>query len=92
MWELTVPSGAWVLEIHPDGSYQFHSEAQDGAPTHAGTFSASNGVWKLVATTGLPGLTDGGVYSVSSPDVWSATGHLGTGVWHRRDPTKNLFN
>jgi hypothetical protein len=40
-WQLPVKTGNWVLEITADGAYKFHSEAQDGAPSHAGVFTAS---------------------------------------------------
>jgi hypothetical protein len=82
-WELPFKGGAWVWEIHPDGTYQFHSEAGDGAPSHAGTVSASNGQWSLKATTGY---VDGGTYVIQYPDTLIATGHLGTGAWRLRAP------
>jgi hypothetical protein len=46
-WEIAMPGGPWVLEVHGDGTYAFHSEAGDGAAPHAGRFSASNGRWWL---------------------------------------------
>jgi hypothetical protein len=58
-WKLPLKGGDWVWEIHRDGTYGFHSEAGDGVPSHAGTFSASNGHWVLKATTGY---TDSGTY------------------------------
>jgi hypothetical protein len=77
-WELPLKDGPWVWEIHRDGTYKFHSEARDGAPPHAGTFSASNGHWSLKATTGY---TDRGTYLVQPPDTLIATGQLGTAAW-----------
>jgi hypothetical protein len=80
-WELPVADGLWVLEILGNGTYRFHSEAGAGAPTHAGSFSASDGHWSLQASTGY---TDGGAYSLQASDIWKATGNLGTGAWRRR--------
>ncbi len=82
-WRLPVKTGDWVLEIAADGTYKFHSEAQDGAPSHAGVFTASNGQWTLAATTGLPGYTDRGVYLFQTPDIWMAQGRLGGAAWIR---------
>jgi hypothetical protein len=79
-WQLAVNGGLWIWDIHPDGSYEFHSEAGDGAAPHAGKFAASGGVWSLQATNGY---TDGGTYVFQGPDSLVATGHLGTGNWHR---------
>jgi hypothetical protein len=82
-WQLPVKTGNWVLEITADGAYKFHSEAQDGAPSHAGVFTASKGVWTLTATTGIPGYTDHGVYLFQTPDIWMARGNLGGAAWIR---------
>ena len=82
-WRLPVKTGNWVLEIAADGTYKFHSEAQDGAPSHAGVFTASKGEWTLAATTGLPGYTDGGQYLFQTPDIWMAKGKLGGAAWIR---------
>jgi hypothetical protein len=82
-WQLPVKTGNWVLEITADGAYKFHSEAQDGAPSHAGVFTASKGVWTLTATTGIPGYTDHGVYLFQTPDIWMAQGNLGGAAWIR---------
>jgi hypothetical protein len=81
-WEIQLAGGPWVLEVFGNGTYSFHSEAQDGVASNAGTFSASNGHWSLKASNGY---TDGGTYSFQSPDTWIATGYqLGTGAWRRR--------
>jgi hypothetical protein len=77
-WELPLPGGPWVWEIRPDGTYQFHSEAGDRIPPHAGTFYARNGQWSLKATTGY---TDHGTYVVLPPDTLIARGQLGTAAW-----------
>ena len=82
-WRLPVKTGDWVLEIAPDGAYKFHSEAQDGAPSHTGVFTASKGAWTLTATTGVPGYTDHGLYLFQSPDIWMAQGNLGGAAWIR---------
>jgi hypothetical protein len=80
VWELPLKGGLWVLEILRDGTYKFHSDAGDGAPSHTGKFSASNGQWSLTATTGY---TDSGLYLYQAPDIWIATGHLGAAAWRR---------
>jgi hypothetical protein len=80
-WDLNRPVGRWVLEVLRDGTYKFHSEAADGAVANAGAFSASNGHWWLRATNGY---TDGGTYIFQPPDIWLATGRLGTGAWRQR--------
>jgi len=83
-WELQVKGGPWILEIHSDGTYSFHSEAGDRVPPHSGTFSAGNGRWLLKATTGY---TDMGVYVFQPPDTLIATGLRGTAAWRQRNPT-----
>jgi hypothetical protein len=80
-WELPQKGGIWVLEIHRDGTYKFHSEAADGVAPNAGTFSARGGRWSLLATSGY---TDGGTYLYQPPDTWIATGKLGTAAWRQR--------
>jgi len=82
-WRLPVKTGNWVLEITADGTYKFHSEAGDGAPSHAGVFTASKGQWTLAATTGLPGYTDHGQYLFQTPNIWMAKGKLGGAAWIR---------
>ena len=79
-WELPVKNGPWVLAISRDGTYRFHSEAHDNAPSHSGTFSASNGHWSMKAATGY---TDAGFYLFEAPDIWIATGQLGAAAWLR---------
>jgi hypothetical protein len=71
-------NGLWVFEILRNGTYRFHSEAGDGVAPHTGSFSANNGHWSMRATTGY---ADGGTYLFRAPDVWIATGRLGTGAW-----------
>ena len=78
-WILPVPTGRWVWVIHPDGAYDFHSEAADGALPHSGRFRAQNGQWSMIA---LNGYADGGTYQMAG-DSFIATGRLGRGVWLR---------
>jgi hypothetical protein len=73
-WELTVNGGRWVWEIDSNGTYKFHSEAPDGVAPHAGTFSASGGVWSLQATNGY---TDSGTYNFQPPISLVVTGLSG---------------
>lgn len=81
-WEVPVNPGRWVWELGPHGTYEFHSEAPDGAPSHAGRFTASGGKWTLLSTTAFND-SDGGTYQMQGADVMVATGKLGTGNWHR---------
>jgi hypothetical protein len=81
-WELMTP-GRWVWTIKCNGTYQFHSEAMDGAPSHTGTLSIYDGRWSLNATSGYTPWTDGGTYTFQPPDTLIATGRLGTGIWRR---------
>ena len=81
VWELPLKSGGlWKWEILRDGTYKFHSEAGDGAPAHAGKFSARKNHWSLKATTGY---TDKGLYLYQAPDILLATGNLGGAAWRR---------
>lgn len=82
-WKVPVKSGTWVWEIAANGNYQFHSEARDGAPSHSGVVTASNGQWTLTATTGLPGYTDNGQYLFQAPNIWMAKGKWAGGAWIR---------
>jgi uncharacterized protein DUF4189 len=79
-WELLINPGYWIWEIGPQGTYEFHSQAIDNAPSHSGTLVAVDGHWTLQAGNGY---SDGGTYKFQSPDTLVATGKLGTGVWHR---------
>lgn len=79
-WNLPFKNGPWVWDISGEGTYKFHSEAGDGAPSHAGAFSASNGQWSLMATTGY---ADHGLYLFQAPNIWMATGQLGAAAWLR---------
>jgi hypothetical protein len=79
-WEYAVNPGRWVWEIGPGGTYEFHSQAMDGAASHAGSLSTSDEHWTLRASNGYQ---DGGTYRFESPDTLIATGRLGTGTWRR---------
>ena len=48
-WEFNKNPGRWIWRISPAGTYEFHSEAGDGAPSHAGTISVSGGLWSIHA-------------------------------------------
>jgi hypothetical protein len=79
-WVLPVNAGRWLWQINQDGTYTFHSEAADGVPPHNGKFSASGGMWALIATNGY---SDGGPYRFVPPDAFTATGRLGSATWRR---------
>jgi hypothetical protein len=81
-WEIPLHPGRWVWEIAANGTYEFHTEAPDGAPSHAGTFAANGGTWTLVSIAGYAD-TDGGTYLMQGPDTMVMTGKLGTGSWQR---------
>jgi hypothetical protein len=80
-WELLRNPGVWVWRIAANGTYEFHSEAGDGAAPQAGTIAAGSGTWSIRALNN--GYTDGGTYTFPSPDRLMATGKLGTGAWVR---------
>ncbi len=81
-WEIPMNPGRWVWEIAANGTYEFHTEAPDGAPSHAGTFVANGGTWTLVSIAGYVD-TDGGTYLMQGPNTMVMTGKLGTGSWQR---------
>ena len=80
-WELLINPGYWIWRVAENGTYEFHSEAVDGAPTHAGTFTASKGNYKLHAIN--LSWDDTGTYTFQGPDTMIGKGKLGTGTWHR---------
>ncbi|MFT3731033.1 MAG: adenylate/guanylate cyclase domain-containing protein [Hyphomicrobium sp.] len=86
-WVLTVPRGHWIWVTRDNGTYDFHSEASDGAPSHHGRFDASNGKWSIQATSGY---TDGGSYEVLPSGAFVATGRLGTGEWEPAYPVTRV--
>src|SRR5262249_29382899 len=73
-WALSMASGRWVWRIKSDGTFEFHSEANDGVKASAGTVSSLGGRWSLRSPDGY---TDGGIYSFPTADTFLATGHLG---------------
>jgi hypothetical protein len=80
-WVLSINPGRWVWEIAPNGAYEFHSEAVDGAPSHAGTLTANDGHWTMHALN--IEYADSGTYTFNASGTLVATGKLGTGSWHR---------
>jgi hypothetical protein len=78
VWELAVNGGRWILEVDPRHTYEFRSEAGDGAPASSGGFATCAGYWSSQATNGY---TDAGTYNIALPDTFVATGRLGTGYW-----------
>jgi len=86
-WQLLVNPGYWIWRVAANGTYEFHSEAMDGARTNAGTFTASNGKYKLHAIN----LTwdDEGTYTFQGPDTMLGNGKLGPGTWHRIVPREH---
>jgi hypothetical protein len=82
IWEIPMNPGRWVWEIAATGAYEFHTEAPDGAPSHAGIFTASGGKWTLQSTAGFVD-SDGGFYQMQGPDLMVMSGALGLGAWHR---------
>lgn len=81
-WEAPMNPGRWVWEIAPNGAYEFHTEAPDGAPSHAGGFASANGKWKLQSNVGYSD-SDDGTYQMQGPDAMAMSGKLGLGTWHR---------
>jgi hypothetical protein len=81
-WEFPMNPGRWVWEIAANGTYEFHTEAPDGAPSHAGSFVANGGTWTLLSIAGYAD-TDGGTYLMQGPNTMVMTGKLGTGAWQR---------
>jgi hypothetical protein len=80
-WELLRNPGVWVWRIAANGTYEFHSEAGDGAAPQAGTIAAGGGKWAIRALNN--GYTDGGTYLFQTPNTLLFTGKLGTGTWRR---------
>ena len=78
VWETPVTGGRWVWTVKPNGTYEFHSEARDGAVAHNGSFAASDGHWSLRASDGH---TDGGAYRSNAAGTFVANGKSGTRAW-----------
>ena len=81
-WEVPINPGRWVWEIAPNGTYEFHTEAPDGAQSHAGMIVSDDGVWTLNSIAGYSD-QDGGTYLMQGPDTMAMTGKLGFGIWRR---------
>ena len=80
-WQHSINPGNWVLQIGPNGSFAFDSEAADGAAPTMGTFSASKGRWVMHATN--LAWDDTGTYQYKTSGEFEMTGRLGTGTWQR---------
>jgi hypothetical protein len=80
-WEFVTNPGRWIWRITRNGAYEFHSEAGDGTPSHAGTLTAKDGHWTIHAINFE--YADSGTYTFHAPGTLMATGKLGTGSWHR---------
>jgi hypothetical protein len=80
-WYLLINPGYWVWRIAANGTYEFHSEAIDSAPSQAGTITTNGGKWSIHALNN--GWVDGGAYTLQGTDTLVATGKLGTGNWKR---------
>jgi hypothetical protein len=86
LWGMNVSGGIWVWQITANGTYTFHSEAPDNAPTHAGTFTASNGKYTLHSISMQ--WDDQGTYTMQGSTAVVMSEKLGKGTWQRitRDP------
>ncbi|MGA7856829.1 MAG: DUF4189 domain-containing protein [Terracidiphilus sp.] len=80
-WELERNPGRWIWRVAANGTYEFHSETDDNAPSNAGTFTANAGHYTLHAISTQ--WDDVGTYTVRNRNVVVATGKLGTGTWNR---------
>ena len=88
IWELTVPGPAgnahWIWDIHSNGTYEFRIKELGAQGSHSGKFVAKDGKWTLTATTMK--YEDGGTYQNPDRNTFTATGHLGTASWKRKQP------
>lgn len=81
LWGINVSGGIWVWQISVDGTYTFHSEAPDNTPSHAGTFTASNGKYTLHAFNMY--WDDQGTYTMQGSTAVVMSEKLGKGTWKR---------
>lgn len=81
-WMIDMNPGRWLWQIGAGGTYQFHSEAMDLTPTHAGRIEAADGKWSLQATAGYADI-DEGTYQMTGSDSVFMTGKLGQATWRR---------
>jgi hypothetical protein len=81
-WKTSVTGGIWVWQIAANGTYTFNSESGDNAPSHNGSFTASNGKYGLHSYTIY--WDDQGTYTIQpGGNSVVMTGKLGTGTWIR---------
>ncbi len=81
LWKLNVNGGIWVWQIAANGTYTFHSEAPDRAPSHNGNFETNAGHYTLHAASMV--WDDQGTYTMQGSTAVVMTGKLGTGTWYR---------
>jgi len=81
LWGINVSGGIWVWQISANGTYTFHSEAPDNAPSHDGTFTASNGKYTLHAFNMY--WDDQGTYTMQGSTAVLISAKLGKGTWQR---------
>ena len=81
-WMIDMNPGRWLWEIGAGGTYQFHSEAMDLTPTHAGRIQAAGGKWSLQSTAGFADI-DEGTYQMRGRDAVFMTGKYGQATWRR---------
>ena len=81
-WMIDMNPGRWLWEIGSGGTYQFHSEAMDLTPTHAGRIQAADGKWSLQSTAGFADI-DEGTYQMQGRDAVFMTGKSGQATWRR---------
>jgi hypothetical protein len=76
VWQL---AGIGKLEFRADGTYSFYHPTL----SHAGTYSAQNGVWSQSSKTPTMPWDDGGTYKLLGPNRLELVGKLGGAVWQR---------
>ena len=88
-WQLSVNPGTWIWRVASNGTYEFHSEAMDGARANAGTITASQGNYKQHAMNMF--FDYAATYTFQGPDTLPDTltvkGSLGTSTYHRMTPS-----
>ena len=68
-WDFQVPNPgiAHGVDVHANGTYDFHTEGPGSPPSHSGTFAASSGHYTLVTTT--LARNDEGTYRLTDEDT-----------------------
>lgn len=84
-WQVSINSGSWIWRVARNGTYEFHSEAMDGARTNAGTITASQGNYMTHAMN-MP-FDYAATYTFQGPDTLIVKGRLGTSTYHRMPPS-----